>query len=251
MINGQTLRVLNIRLENFLQGLPMRSLFIAVAAIFALSTIDSHALIIKGEESNYHFVKIEENQGRYIFSECHGDFDAFSCEPFFPEGESFSKSEIDFMAKDKKAHSIFAGFADVAIIVVAVRFLPVLAANAEINWALRAGYSLDGGVGAASGAIAGLTVTPVLSSTTMIFDILDPFVHRDLALSLEASIDEADLGELDDIETQDLKLDRVVTIEDVTSEQVVNSFRKLTEWTLKKRTLNGKILEKLEGYRIH
>lgn len=220
----------------------MKNLILALCALSF--TLNSHALIIQGEESYEHFLQVKAEGDRYAFYDCAGPFDNFVCKNFYSDEATFSKTDIEKMAKKKKTHMYLAVGADIALLIAAIR-APVLGAKLEQAWAVSAGYNLEGGVGVVSFVGTGLFVSPAIVSTGAIFDALDPFVHRDLSLSLDAIIGNADFGDLDDIEAQDLSFDRLVTIEDVTTDQVKESFMKMLDSFRKsgqKRTLNLGIL---------
>ena len=222
----------------------MKNLILALCALSF--TLNSHALIIQGEESYDHFLQVKANASgdQYSFYECTGPFDNFVCTNFYSDEATFSKAEIEKMAKKKKTHMYLAVGADIAILIAAIR-APILGAKLEQAWAVNAGYNLEGGVGVVSFIGTGLFVSPAIVSTGAIFDALDPFVHRDLSLSLDAIVGNADFGDLDDIEARDLSFDRLVTIEDVTTDQVKESFMKMLDSFRnrgQKRTLNLGIL---------
>lgn len=205
----------------------MKRLFFTLFS-FAMA-FNANALIIKGEESDTDFVQVNKVGEEYYFLDCRGDFNSFHCEPFYELPTTFNEEEMMEMSNRKKGEAIGVAAADIGISILALRVLPVVAAKAEIAYALSRGFSLDGGVGGVSALASMVTVTPALVSTTVIFDKLDPFVHRDLSLSLKAATDNADFGELDDIDAKDIRLDRVVSVEDVTTLQVREALKEMTD----------------------
>tara|TARA_Y100000782_G_scaffold113618_1_gene147041 strand:- start:278671 stop:279336 length:666 start_codon:yes stop_codon:yes gene_type:complete len=200
---------------------------IGTILLFAIS-FNASALIIRGEDSYEHFLIAEEVGEEIHFLECEGSYEDYLCDSFFQVPVTFTKDEIRMMASDKKVDAYLALVADVGIAAAAIVF-PFIAAKLEIAYyAGVLGYSTEG-LGAAS-AIAGAGTSAVGAPASMIsFDVLDPFVHRDLSLSLSAIIDEADYGDLDDIEARETQVDREVTVEDVTTAQVKKSFKKLLD----------------------
>ncbi|MCO4754166.1 MAG: hypothetical protein KC478_06775 [Bacteriovoracaceae bacterium] len=209
----------------------MKKLFVSI--LLSVFSLNASAIIIKGEDSRDHFLQVKTVGEGFYFLECKGSLNNPTCDSFYPIPITFSKSEIEDMAYDKELDMYLAAGADVLIVLAAIR-APMVAAQAEIAWAVSAGYSLEG-IGATSALVTGISVTPGLASTTMLVDALDPFVHRDLSLSLDAIAGNADFGDLDDLDAEDYGVERVLTIEDVETSQVKKSFTKLLDELIRER----------------
>lgn len=214
---------------------------ILLLTILLLSTA-ANALIIKGEESDNNFIQVREVGDKYYFLNCEGSFKEYSCDGFYSIPMTFSAEEIRSMANDKDTDMYLAAGADVALIIAAFYVLPISAMNAEIAWAVRHGHSLDGGVGGASALIALMGGGAAVTTAEIAIDSLDPFVHRDLSLSLSTIVGETDHGDLDDLDAIEVKLDQVVTIEDVTTSQVKKSFKKLLDEFVESRNYSFQAL---------
>lgn len=202
----------------------MKNIFIVFILLFSQLT---QAVVIKGEDSSDHFIVTEELNGKYTFLECYGSLDNYveqRCSSVFATPQFFSKEEIESMAFKKGLHALGAAGADIGIAVASV-FFAVAAAKVEIAWAISAGYSLEGGVGAVSFIIGGAASTTTATTSMIVVDALDPFVHRDLGLALDSVIGEADYGDLDDLDAYMSKTGQVVQVEDVLTSQIVESFR--------------------------
>ena len=199
----------------------------AIATLLSLAfCLNASALVIKGEESSDHFVIAERLNQDFYFLECKGSYQDYICDSFYEVPVTFSNNDIKMMASDKMVDAYLAVLADVGVVAAAVAF-PFIAAKLEVAYFSGVLGLSSEGVGAIS-AYAGAGAGAVGAPTSMIsFDALDPFVHRDLSLSLSAIINEVDFGELDDIDGKETELGLEVTVEDVRTSQIIKSIKKL------------------------
>ena len=229
-----------------------------LSIILTLITLtNASALIIKGEDSENHFLQIKQipNSEKFTFLECRGDILKAACKPLIEKYHiALDPEEIVYMAQKKKWDSAKTVVADAALIYN----LPFLIYHAAF-YGSRAyvarymvGYSVDG-VGSVSGSIAMITTAPIVISSPAIFDLLDPSVHNDLGNALKASVDnDSDFDLIREYEGINLEIgyeidskstdinpnskpkatEKVVTIDDLSTKDIIKSYTKLISMIL-------------------
>jgi len=221
--------------------MKLKTLFLALVLCF-----NSYGTIIVGEEEKTKFLKVDQVGENYQFSECMGSYSNPVCEPLFDGNITFTRWDIKEMAEEKYEDALLAGAADVGIIIGAAIGGLLLGAKATVLWATTSttAISLDGGVAAAGGFLVSVGTTTTAGIAEVAFDALDPFVHRDAAIAASAIVDDADEGDLDDVDAEVVNGEKVVFIEDVKYSQVRDTFKGMLEDIIEDKgydTTNNKI----------
>lgn len=180
---------------------------------------------IQAENTAGKYIRANEVQtGEYSFEECvepKKKSDALKCSPLFADKRTFRRYQLREVVEKNERNMYAAAAADVAIVAASLFVGWILAAKASAAYYVAAGYSLDGGVAAAGGAIVGTPAGSAFAATvTVAVDELDPFVHRDMSIALEQAMDEASRGDLDDVEAEKYRDGTLVVIEDIDYKQL-------------------------------
>lgn len=178
---------------------------------------------IQAEESEGKYIRAREVQtGEYLFEECFEQKNnQIACKGLFSDDRTFRRFQLKEIVEENERNAVYAGVADVAIIAASLYFGWILAAKASAAYYVAAGYSLDGGVAAAGGALVGTPAgTAFASAVTISIDNLNPFVHRDLSIAVEQVMDIADEDDLEDVESKKHRDGTLVVIEDLNYDQL-------------------------------
>lgn len=193
-----------------------------------LLTFEANAVTyIQAQETMNRFLKVKEvASGEYSFEVCEQKNKKLICKPLLEDQKTFRRFQIRELVEMNERHMAYAATADVAIVAASLFFGWILAAKATAAYYIGAGVSLDGGVAAVGGALYG-TPSGIAASSTIIIalDELDPFVHRDLSIALEHSLDEADPDDLEDVEARKYEDGVLVVIEDISFNQLVDKIK--------------------------
>lgn len=202
---------------------------LTLALIFTFAK--AHALRVQGAETPNHSIKISaaKDSDKLIFEECKIENTVETCKDFFPEKYAFDKADIVDMIQQKKYEGHGTVVLDAILIVVSYPFNAYRIGNAvgKYYYVKRLGYSAEG-VGTVSGILAGAAIPTSTLPNLFLFDILDPYTHYDIADSLEAAIME---NKNDALPAKDSS----VTIDDLDTYQIVNSYKRLLRSKLKEQ----------------
>ncbi|EQC44792.1 hypothetical protein [Bacteriovorax sp. Seq25_V] len=192
--------------------------FITLLAL--LISFNSNALIIKAEETEGKFLKVDETERGYQVKTCDLMMDSMKCEPLFGEDVYFSRADLDSVSSQNYRNSLYAVVGDVGAVVAGFVIgsyvglgvgMYILAYDGA---ALACGAFLTGTVpGVITGAAAGAA-----------FDALDPFIHRDLGIAFDAAIETADESDLDDVDSHYVQDELAIVIEDINYNQLEDKF---------------------------
>ncbi len=210
--------------------MKLTTVFLALLLCF-----NSFGTIIVGEDEKDRFLKINQIGENYYFLECQGSYENPQCDSMFDIPMVFSKWDIKELVSEKYEDAVLAGVADVGVVVGAAIGGLLLGAQATVVWAVGAGASLDGGVAAVGGFMVSMGTTTGAGVATIAIDALDPFVHRDAAIAAKAIIDDADEGDLDDVDGRVINGEKVVFIEDVKYSQVRETFHSMLKEIIEDR----------------
>lgn len=179
--------------------------------VSCLIMAQAQAVVIQAEESPGQFIRATETVAGYTFEQCQVIQDSEKCYPIF-NGTTFSRSELDDLSDRNARYAIYAVAGDGAAIVggFVVGLYAGLAFLSYNGAALAAGAFLYGGVPAGTAGAA----------STIAFDNLDPFVHRDTSIAYDAIIGTADEDDLEDVDSYVLDNELAVVIEDINFRQL-------------------------------
>lgn len=184
------------------------------------------ALFIKGEESSDTFIQAIQKEDTYYFLECRGSYTNYSCRPVNDKVYYLTRDEVESMASSKRVDVGLATVANLSGFYGLIKYSMIFGAKASIKY--YAGYTArDAAIG---GVGIGLVAGTGLATTLSVFvDALDPFVHRDLALALDASTNNITRSDLEDIEAEGVDGITVVEVESLVTEQITKAFSILIE----------------------
>jgi hypothetical protein len=210
--------VSNIKEEERLMKNIIIALSLFATQIFATT-------YIQAENTKGKYIRANEVQsGEYSFEECvepKKKGGELKCSKLFKDGRTFRRYQLREVVERNERNMYKAAAADVVIVAASLYFGWILAAKASAAYYVAAGYSLDGGVAAAGGAIVGTPAGSAFAATvTVAVDELDPFVHRDMSIAIEDVMDEASKGDLEDVEAEKYRDGKLVVIEDIDYSQL-------------------------------
>jgi len=191
-----------------------------IAVLSLLLSLSSHALIIKAEETEGRFLKINETDNGYQVKTCELMLDTLKCDPLFGENVYFSRADLDGVSSQNYRNSLYAVAGDVGAVVAGFVVWTYVGLGVGMyllaydGAALACGAFLTGTVpGVITGAAAGAA-----------FDALDPFVHRDLGIAFDAAIETADESDLEDVDSHYVQDELAIVIEDINYTQLEDKF---------------------------
>lgn len=203
-------------------------------SIIAISfmSLSANALIIKAEESEGQFLRITEQRKGFYFEKCNLFLEKLNCSPLIGEDTFFTKAELNALSKSNYRNSLYAVGGDIAAIAGGI----ILGSYAGLGIgmyllsyhgaALACGAFLTGTI---PGAVTGI-------AADIAFDNLDPFVHRDIAITYEAILDTASRGDLDDVDASFINDELSVVVEDLNFEQLEEKFSDQLSDVVKKKS---------------
>lgn len=204
---------------------------LTLALIFTFAK--AHALRVQGAETPNHSIKISaaEDSDKLIFEECKIQNAVETCKDFFPEKYAFDKNDIVDMVQQKNNEGHGTVALDAALIIVSLPFnaYRIGYVAGRYYYVKLLGYSAEG-VGTVSGIVAMGAIPAATVPNIMIFDVLDPRTHYDIADSLEHAISDSTSTDTTEVYTEP-----TVKLNNLETYQIVNSYKRLLRSKLKEQ----------------